>query len=302
MSSVLRAAPPPRSTSGPSVGSSGSSAGTAVGVRLEGVGRRFGEHVVLSGVHLDVAPGEIVALLGPSGCGKSTLLRAVAGLDAADDGSGAARRRSGARPTTRAAPSPSRSRGCCRGAPSRGNVALGLPARHPEGRRPRARRASCSTSSAWRASPATGPAGLRRHGAARRAGPGARTASRRAAARRAVRGARRADPADDAGPAARGARGDADHRRSWSPTTSTRRFTWPTASSCSAPPRVPAPAGCGGSLGRRGRSRPPPRPRLTPDLAALRAELLERLGVPRRTPPAVAPARAARRHRRPAPS
>ena len=62
-------------------------AGSAVGVSLRGVGRTFGRHVVLSDVDLEVAPGEIVALLGPSGCGKSTLLRAVAGLDAPSGGS-----------------------------------------------------------------------------------------------------------------------------------------------------------------------------------------------------------------------
>ena len=40
----------------------------------------------VDGVTLDVAAGEIVALLGPSGCGKSTLLRAVAGLEPVDTG------------------------------------------------------------------------------------------------------------------------------------------------------------------------------------------------------------------------
>ncbi|WP_226356396.1 ABC transporter ATP-binding protein [Pseudonocardia sp. ICBG601] len=40
----------------------------------------YGDLPVLSGVSLDVAPGEFVSLVGPSGCGKSTLFGALAGI------------------------------------------------------------------------------------------------------------------------------------------------------------------------------------------------------------------------------
>ena len=42
---------------------------------------------MLRDVDVEVAPGEIVAVVGPSGCGKSTLLRLVGGLDSATAGS-----------------------------------------------------------------------------------------------------------------------------------------------------------------------------------------------------------------------
>ncbi|MEX1183720.1 MAG: ABC transporter ATP-binding protein [Gemmatimonadota bacterium] len=59
-------------------------------IRLRGVRKAYEDgrrrHEVLAGVDLDVAAGELVALLGPSGAGKSTLLNVIAGIDSADSG------------------------------------------------------------------------------------------------------------------------------------------------------------------------------------------------------------------------
>jgi NitT/TauT family transport system ATP-binding protein len=50
-------------------------------------GRGAAPTVALDGLSIDVAGGEIVALIGPNGCGKSTFLRVVAGLLSPERGS-----------------------------------------------------------------------------------------------------------------------------------------------------------------------------------------------------------------------
>ncbi|MEN2384573.1 ABC transporter ATP-binding protein [Comamonas sp. A7-5] len=59
-------------------------------VQLRCFSRSFHGKQVLDDLHLDITPGQFVALLGESGSGKTTLLRALAGLDAEARSSGAA--------------------------------------------------------------------------------------------------------------------------------------------------------------------------------------------------------------------
>src|SRR5258708_3607765 len=73
MSSILRIA-------------ASSDGATEPGVSVRGLTRSFGERTVLDALDLDLAPGQLVALLGRSGSGKTTLLRTLAGLDPATPG------------------------------------------------------------------------------------------------------------------------------------------------------------------------------------------------------------------------
>jgi polar amino acid transport system ATP-binding protein len=55
-------------------------------VRAEEVVKRFGRLEVLSGVSLEVEPGETVCVIGPSGSGKTTFIRCINHLEKIDGG------------------------------------------------------------------------------------------------------------------------------------------------------------------------------------------------------------------------
>ena len=58
----------------------------AAEVRLEKIGKRYGDQWVVRGVTLHIQRGEFYTFLGPSGCGKTTLLRMIAGFVTPDEG------------------------------------------------------------------------------------------------------------------------------------------------------------------------------------------------------------------------
>lgn len=49
-------------------------------LKVEGLKVRYGQITALAGVDIEVAQGEVVALVGPNGAGKSSLLNAIAGV------------------------------------------------------------------------------------------------------------------------------------------------------------------------------------------------------------------------------
>jgi sulfate transport system ATP-binding protein len=70
----------------PAAGSAAHADARGADLHIRQLSKRYSDVAALDAVDLDIASGELVALLGPSGSGKTTLLRVIAGLLHADSG------------------------------------------------------------------------------------------------------------------------------------------------------------------------------------------------------------------------
>lgn len=59
---------------------------TALALECRSLRKSFGQRTLFSGVNLELAPRDRLALLGPSGTGKSTLLHCLSGVTECDEG------------------------------------------------------------------------------------------------------------------------------------------------------------------------------------------------------------------------
>ena len=55
-------------------------------LEIQAIKKQWAHTVTIGPITLDIARGEILALLGPSGSGKTTMLRLLAGFETADGG------------------------------------------------------------------------------------------------------------------------------------------------------------------------------------------------------------------------
>jgi spermidine/putrescine transport system ATP-binding protein len=55
-------------------------------IQLIGLSKRFGGHLAVDAIDLDIPGSQFFSLLGPSGCGKTTTLRMIAGFEKPDSG------------------------------------------------------------------------------------------------------------------------------------------------------------------------------------------------------------------------
>jgi polar amino acid transport system ATP-binding protein len=55
-------------------------------ISIKNLTKSFGKNVILKDISVEIADGEVVAIIGPSGCGKSTLIRCINLLEQPDSG------------------------------------------------------------------------------------------------------------------------------------------------------------------------------------------------------------------------
>lgn len=55
-------------------------------IKVESLTKRYGKHIVINSINLEINPGDCIGIVGANGCGKTTLLSILGGIQKQDSG------------------------------------------------------------------------------------------------------------------------------------------------------------------------------------------------------------------------
>src|SRR5574344_665509 len=55
-------------------------------IKVESLTKKYGKHIIINSINLEINPGDCIGIVGANGCGKTTLLSILGGIQKQDSG------------------------------------------------------------------------------------------------------------------------------------------------------------------------------------------------------------------------